>query len=518
MDERERRIRTRLRDDFLHYAPRCLKIRTKEGEVKPLELNRAQLYIHARLEAQKRVTGKVRAILLKGRQQGGSTYVEGRFYWKVSNNRGVQAFILTHETDATKNIFGMAKRYHEHCPLLVRPTPTGDSAKELVFGGLDSSYKVGTAGNKSVGRSGTNQLFHGSEVAFWPNASEHAKGILQTVPDLPGTEVIYESTANGVGNFFHQQWKAAEAGISEFIAIFIPWYWQDEYKKSVPDDFQPSQVERDLIDQYELTYEQLVWRRAKIVELAGDSDWAAGLKAFKQEYPMNAAEAFQVTGGDGLITADAVMKARKQKVTGVGPLVVGVDPSRGGDRFTTIKRQGRKAYGMKGWTGADVDSLGKCVSKCKKILDTVCPIAKRKPDMMFIDSGSGADIVDRLIELGYEDRVKAISFGGSPLNPDKYTNKRNEMWGESAAWLNNENMPVEVPDSDEFQADLCASPYDRDSSDRKVLWRKEKIKREYGFSPDWGDALGLTHAEPVTISTSSSHVEEREPDGDGFYF
>ena len=65
------------------------------------------------------------------------------------------------------------------------------------------------------------------------------------------------------------------------------------------------------------------------------------------------------------------------------------------------------------------------------------------------------------------------------------------------AWISDENLDVEVPDDDELQADLCASPYDRDSHDRIILWKKEKIKSEYGFSPDDGDSLALTFAEPV---------------------
>jgi hypothetical protein len=58
-------------------------------------------------------------------------------------------------------------------------------------------------------------------------------------------------------------------------------------------------------------------------------------------------------------------------------------------------------------------------------------------------------------------------------------------------------MPPQIPDCDEMQADLCASPYNRDSNDKKVLWKKELIKREYGFSPDYGDAGALTFTEPV---------------------
>jgi len=212
---RERAIRQRLKDDFLHYAARCLKIRTKAGRVEPFQLNEAQRYIHGRVEEQRARTGKVRAIILKGRQQGCSTYVEGRFYWRVSHSKGVRAFILTHEEEATNNLFELADRYHENCPDLVKPMTGASNAKELYFNKLDSGYKVGTAGNKAVGRSSTIQLFHGSEVGFWPNAQSHAAGILQAIPDEPGTEVWLESTANGIGNYYHQQWQAAESGIDK---------------------------------------------------------------------------------------------------------------------------------------------------------------------------------------------------------------------------------------------------------------------------------------------------------------
>lgn len=477
-----------LTEDFQYYAAANLWIRTKSGKVQSFRLNKAQQYIHEKLEEQKARTGKVRAIILKGRQQGCSTYVEGRLYWRTTMTKGVRAFILTHEDDATKNLFEMAQRYHENSVPQLRPSTAASNAKELIFDRLDSGYRVGTAGNKAVGRSSTIQFFHGSEVAFWPYAAEHAKGVLQTIPDDEGTEVILESTANGVGNYFHDQWKRAESGESEFIAVFVPWFWQDEYRKRPPEGFSLTDEEEELAEQYGLDTEQLAWRRMKITGLSAGG--ANGLSAFRQEYPMNAAEAFQTTGGAGLITPDAVMRARKAEVRGNGKLIVGVDPSRGGDRFAVMRRRGRLMYQPESYTGAQVDKLGKAVAICRRILQD------EKPDMMFIDAGGGADLVDRLHELGH-DNVKAIAFGSTPLRDDKYKNKRAEMWGEMAEWMNDENLPVQVPDEDEIQADLCACPYERDSHDRIVLWRKEKIKQEYGFSPDYGDAAALTFAEPV---------------------
>ena len=501
LTQREITLRTRLRDDFEFYASRCLKIRTKAGAVKQFKLNKAQQYIHSKIEEQLANTGKVRVNILKGRQQGCSTYVEGRFYWKTTHRKGVRAFILTHEDEATKNLFEMAQRYHDHNNQLVKPSTGGNNARELYFDKLDSGYRVGTARTKGTGRSGTFQYFHGSEVAFWSHADEHAKGILQAIPDVEGTESIRESTANGVGNYFHQQWKAAERGEGEYINIFIPWYWQDEYIKQPGEGFKRTDDEEKLVEHYGLTDEQLAWRRQKITDLSVNG--ADGEAAFKQEYPCNSAEAFQLTGKLGLITPATCMRARKAKVNPNGPYIIGVDPSRGGDRFSTIKRMGRKAFDVESLSGDAVDKLGKQVAVCKRLLDTHCPIAMKKPDMMFIDAGGGADLVDRLEELGYEDRVKAIAFGSSPLDPLKYTNKRNEMWGEMAAWLTDENVEVEIPDDDSIQADLCASLYRRDSQDRIVLWSKDKIKDELGYSPDEGDALALTFAEPVVKHETS---------------
>lgn len=491
------------KESFPLFSRNCLKIRTKEAGVQPFVLNKAQKYIHDKIEEQRLSTGKVRVILLKGRQQGASTYVEGRFIWRTTMSKGVRAFILTHDAESTNALFEMTIRYYDNLPTKTfngethnfKPSIEKSNAKELRFSVLDSGYKIGTAGNKGVGRGTTLQFFHGSEVAFWPHAAEHTKGILQAVPDAKDTEVILESTANGLGNYFHQQWKEAEAGESEYIAVFVPWFWQEEYAKKVPSqmEFIRSEEEIELCEGYGLNDEQLYWRRLKIKELSADG--LNGEKAFKQEYPMNSAEAFQTSGEDGLITADIVQKARKARVKASGPFVVGVDPSRGGDRFSWTKRAGRRMWGTASRKFNDY-KLGDGVAICKMLLDEVDLEIGKKPDYMFVDAGYGADIVDRLHELGYFN-VKAVAFGSTPFNPLRYVNKRAEMWGELNKWLRDENLPCQVTDTDSLQADLIASPYKLDSSDRILLQPKDKIKDMYGFSPDEGDSAALTFAEPV---------------------
>ena len=284
----------KLKHDFELYAGKVLKIKPKSGAIEPFAFNAAQKFLHDKIESQIERTGKARVVVLKGRQQGISTYTEGRYYWRTSLSRGVQAYILTHEAEATANLFAMTKRYHDYNRVNVggktlKPTTGNDSSNKLTFPKIDSGYKVGTAGNKGAGRSSTIQLFHGSEVAFWPHAEEHLKGVMQAVPNEPGTEVILESTANGVGGVFYDYVMDAKEGRGDFELVFIPWYWQPEYRSAVPDGFELSAEELELVSLYGLDNEQIQWRRNKIYELKG-------LDNFRQEYPCNVEEAFVFSG------------------------------------------------------------------------------------------------------------------------------------------------------------------------------------------------------------------------------
>lgn len=494
LTDREKAIRRKLRDDFKHYAQKCLKIRTKAGDVHAFELNASQRYLHEQLERQKAETGKVRALILKGRQQGISTYVGGRYYHQATHRRGARVFILTHEQEATNNLFAMVERYHDHCPKLVKPQTGASNAKELYFSGLESGYAVGTAGTKAVGRSQTVQLFHGSEVAFWPNASTHFAGVVQAIPDLPGTEIILESTANGVGGDFHERWQQAEAGIGDFIAVFIPWYWQEEYKRPVPNDFTPDEEETAYMGAYGLSMEQMVWRRAKIAELKDPM-------LFKQEYPATAAEAFQMTGHDSFIPADIVVKARKNTVEPIGPLVIGVDPSRfGDDRFSVAWRQGRKL--TKTQSKDKLDNV-QGANWIKEIID------QDAPDRVFIDvGGQGAGVFDILKSWGkpYSEVCVPVDFGGAPQSSTIVLpgggkrpgpkNRRAEMWMRSKDWLE-DIAGVDLPDEDALQADACGPGYRYDMNQHLILESKEQMRKRGVRSPDVWDAIALTFAAPV---------------------
>lgn len=494
LSDRERAIRQRLKSELTHYAAKCLKIRAKDATIVPFEFNEAQRYLHARLEDQTKRTGRVRALVLKGRQQGISTYIGARFYHRTTHRKGIRTFILTHEQQATDNLFGMVDRYHEHCPPLVKPSTSASNAKELYFDRLESGYAVGTAGTKAVGRSQTIQLLHGSEVAFWPNASTHFTGVVQAVPELAGTEIVLESTGNGVGGEFHERWQQAEAGIGDYEAIFIPWFWDKDYRRPVPEGFALDDEEKAYQFAHDLDDEQMCWRRNKIAELKDPL-------LFKQEYPATAAEAFQMTGHDGFIKPEAIVRARKTDCDALGALVIGADPARfGDDRFSLAWRRGRKFIKKESRSKIDVVAGANWI---KQVIDA------DKPSAVFIDVGGlGAGVYDILNSWGepYSSICRAINFASEPQEPVKIMadgskrpgprNRRAEMWERSRDWLD-EPGGADIPDEDSLQADACSPGYFYDANQRLLLESKEHMRARGVRSPDEWDAFVLTFAEPV---------------------
>lgn len=466
-----------------------MKIRDNEGTIRPLVLNASQRIAHEKLERQLADTGKVRALILKGRQQGMSTYVAARYYRNTTLNRGRRTFILTHLSDSTNALFAMVSRYHENNLPYFRPDTSTDNAKELAFKGIDSSYVVSTAGSKAVGRGETVQYFHGSEVAFWPNAADHFSGVIQAIPNKPGTEIILESTANGIGNKFHEMWQEAERGESQYIAIFIPWFEHDEYRIDPPEGIEFLEDELEYQRAYGLDDAQLYWRRMKVVEL--------GASLFKQEYPANPSEAFQNTGVESYIDPADVMRARRREPVKRphAPLVVGIDPADRGKDWTVVTwRQG--ATVIKQQRIKEANSMA-VVGMLARILE-----GKGNnygvPDIGFIDIGYNPGVYDRLIELGHTN-LKPVNFGGGADNKDRYKNKRAEMYGLFNEWLQDPYDEPSLPDCDVLHGDLCAAGRKGTSDGKLLIESKDDIKKRLKRSTDNGDSLLCTFAGPAMV-------------------
>lgn len=510
---------SKLKYEFPYFARHVLKIRDKEGVVRPLILNKSQIHVHNFIEKQRQETGRVRVIIVKARQVGISTSIEGRFYWKNwGTNKSLRAFILTHEQPATDNLFGMVSRFHTlHPEEYVKPPLKTGNAKELIFGHNDSGYQVATAGTKETGRSATFQLFHGSEVALWPNAQELAAGAFNTIGDTQGTEIILESTGKGVSGFFYNTAQAAIRGKGEYRAIFIPWFWDEQYQRPCPDGWNPGPAWMAYAQQHSLTWEQLYWAYTKSETLgsaiSASPDEPCWL--FKQEYPATFDEAFQ-SSGNSFIPATSVLRARKPKepVIGSGPVILGVDPARSGDKVGIIDRCGRRA-GERICERMDPGgSVTYVAARVMAIIDRI------RPDLVNIDVGSnGAGVYDILCDNGYGGIVNAINFGSNPITrgptgDDLYFNRRAEMHDLGRIWFEQE-LPVQIPDDDSLQGDLCAAQWGPgatryNTSNELIIEEKSSIKLRLGASPDLSDAFFLTFAIPVANSMRSGQTSVRE--------
>ena len=289
------------------YIESCLKIKTKSGTVVPFRLNDAQRKLYAVAKRQQDAGKPVRLIILKARQLGFSTLTEGLIFHACATRRNVNALIVAHREDATANLFRMSKLFYDELPAPVKPMLRASNAQELVFEnpsilrserearpGLRSRIRCATAGGRGIGRSDTLQCVHLSEYAFWPDGADGKAstlaGILQAVPSLPGTMVVIESTANGFEDF-KERWDAAVAGENDFEPVFFAWFENPDYSMPVVPGTEWTPEERDLKAAYQLTDEQLQWRRWCIANNCGGS-----LDMFRQEYPASPGEAFLHSG------------------------------------------------------------------------------------------------------------------------------------------------------------------------------------------------------------------------------
>lgn len=277
------------------YIENYIKIRDKKNNIVSLVLNEPQLKYYNVIKEMYRKRKPIRIIILKARQMGFSTETEAIIFKNVVTHHNYNAGIVAHKEDSTTNLFNMSKRMLEYLPEDIKPEQKKSNAKELVFNndqgtGLDSRIKCMTAGGKGIGRSDTFTALHLSELAFWEGDKKATMtGLLQAVPNTPDSMIIIESTANGY-EYFKEMWDRAVAGKSDFYPLFIGWNELKEY--SMPyTGFDLTQEERELKEQYNLTLDQLTWRRWCI-----QNNCSGDINQFKQEYPICPEEAFLSTG------------------------------------------------------------------------------------------------------------------------------------------------------------------------------------------------------------------------------
>ena len=301
--------RLRTRYDFEFWCTRCCHIQDKTTGLRvPFTLNKPQRYVVDMFE-EDRVKGRpIRLIMLKARQWGGSTLVQMYMAWiQCTQLHNWHSLICAHVKDTSSSIRKMYTDMLADYPLEMwlgdegskpgfKPFERSGNVREIP--GRGCRVTVASSENQDAVRGANYAMAHLSEVAFWADTTmrspaDFMRAISGSINLNALTMIVMESTANGVGNFFHKEWLRACAGESDKRPVFIPWYYINIYSLPVNDPEEITSTlddyERDLMDLYGCTVEQVSWYRSKLKEIGDHSK-------MKAEYPTNDVEAFTNTG------------------------------------------------------------------------------------------------------------------------------------------------------------------------------------------------------------------------------
>ena len=305
-----------------------MRIRTKSGGTR-FRLNRAQR------EYSRRATQ--RNIVLKARQLGITTYIAARFFAQTISRRGTLSVQVAHDRESAEEIFRIVRRFWDNLPLGLRKGPLRTShcnSRQLIFPKLDSEYCV-TAADENAGRGWTIQNLHCSEVARWEHGGEEALASLRSAV-VPGGEIVLESTANGAGGIFYEEWQQAEE--TGYTRHFFPWWFEETYRAELQPKFPAlTDEELELTKHHGLTLEQIAWRRRQWSSLRGfaPQEFAEdAVSCFRASgecvFDMTSIERAMAEAGDPVETRD-----NGRMITWLPPqagreYVIGVDPAGGG--------------------------------------------------------------------------------------------------------------------------------------------------------------------------------------------
>jgi len=320
----------RMSYDFEYFAFACETIKDKlTGNFIPFVLNKGQRKIFALMENMRMQGRPVRLILLKARQWGGSTLIQMYMLWiQILLKRNWNSVICAHKMDAARNINAMYKICtDEMIPLngvvhKLTPFEGAHNIKQVEKRGC--RITIGSAEAPDSVRSQDVKMVHFSEAAYFPStekmsAQQLVASIVSSIPLLPNTMVVYESTANGVLDFFNLEYEKAAKGESTFEAAFVSWFEIGDLYTAKIDDYyyghngrlksggyagfvkDMNEYEVNLFTNYkDVTLEHLNWYRQKKSELAD---------SMQQEYPSDAVEAFK-DSGSAVFKADHVEALR----------------------------------------------------------------------------------------------------------------------------------------------------------------------------------------------------------------
>jgi hypothetical protein len=245
------------RDEFIETH---LRIRTKKAAQSVLKLNRAQRRYSSQCTNHN--------VVLKARQVGITTYIAARLFTQTIAQPGILSMQVTQDRESAEDIFRIVRRFWENLPEEIRKGYLRTShcnGRQLVFQNLDSEYCLASAA-ENAGRGRTIQNLHCSEVSRWGRDGDEALVSLRAAV-VPEGQIVLESTPNGAGGLFYEEWQRAED--TGYTRHFFPWWYDDSYALEVGSGFAPTEEEEELKKLHELSTGQIAWRRKQWASLRG---------------------------------------------------------------------------------------------------------------------------------------------------------------------------------------------------------------------------------------------------------
>jgi hypothetical protein len=274
----------------------------KIGDVQRFRLNRPQMNLLAARDKQRKAGKAVRIRLLKARQWGGSTEIQGWIFSDTILRESRRSMTVAHSIESATHLRDMSERYYDRYDLLKPPIKrqtdkTWKFQHKRAGKTVESLMRIDTAENVTAGHSMTTNNLHCSELQAWPHGDILLRGLLPMIPDDPDTMIVEEGTGSGVGDFWYERVELARSGQTEWEFVFVPWFDLEDTLTSFSEGgdkfaFEKSLdgEEKQLLEQG-ITLEQLHWRRRKI-----DNEFKGDAGGFKQQYPANTDEAFLTSG------------------------------------------------------------------------------------------------------------------------------------------------------------------------------------------------------------------------------
>jgi hypothetical protein len=488
--------------NFDYYREKFMRIRPREGgERIPFILNSAQRILHARIEREREVFGMVRALIPKARRMGVSTYIGGRYFHQTATMFGRRAQVVAHRADSAANLHREIKEFANGLPPPIRPSIGATNSYELIFDKLKSLYKVASADGGDIGRSDDFHNLHLSEAAFFDNTEDLSSGLLQTVQDLPGTEITQESTGNGQSGMFYNMCEEAhkQDNRGPWRIHFLPWTVMPEYRLEAPAGWVAPREFEEYARLHGLDREHLYffWLKNYTIATMNGGQPETIHRLTRQEYPAIYSECFMADSTLDFYPASLVQAAMTSKpAPSAGALkLLCVDPAGDGqDKPFVCDRQG-SAIGARVW--------GELASRDANVASDWLVATYKRFDMdaILIDGtgGYGRDLVAgcrlRMRELGPE-KIVPVVFSHGAHNSVMYGNRRAELHDKLLRWLGgrvsmpNDKMAQEEAAAYKWGLNACR----RDEQARLFMTPKEKIRKEIGRSPDRWDCCAISMA------------------------